>query len=135
MNYVSNVEPIVVDYIGFKWLCNPMSYALIERIEALGGIVTSEVDDRDKDRMKLHYWVKFPDNRYYASIIKGYGTYGVEKDEWELGVIDSLFNELTYNTDLSSDFDDVIGYLDDEELLSKLKILSHLDEYGRVKPS
>lgn len=75
----------------------------------------------------VHYIFKF-DNNYGASIVKGYGTYGYADDLWELGVVWFMFGDenkyhLTYSTPIT---DNVIGYLDDEEVRELLKQIKEL---------
>ena len=59
---------------------------------------------------------KFP-NGYGASVIRHNGSYGSAQGLWELAVLDSDTNEITYNTSISND---VIGYLNDEQVILKL---------------
>lgn len=66
------------------------------------------------------------DNEYGASVVKHFGSYGYESDEWELAVIDKLGN-LVYDTPIT---DDVLGYLSDEEvdkILNDIKSLTQED--------
>lgn len=76
----------------------------------------------------VRYRFKF-DNNYGASVVKQYGSYGYEKDLWELAVIvfmnpdDPEDYELTYDTPIACD---VIGYLTDDrvrELLGQIEAL------------
>lgn len=71
----------------------------------------------------VHYLFRFP-NDYGASVIKKYGSYGYESDEWELAPIKWTFDN---NTDFylcgedifGEEFgmlDDVIGYLDNTDV-------------------
>lgn len=67
----------------------------------------------------------FFENGYGASVIKHSGSYGNERDLWELAVLTGNKNnwELSYNTQIT---DDVIGYLsiaEVNELLDKIKEL------------
>ncbi|MGM9946736.1 hypothetical protein [Floccifex sp.] len=68
----------------------------------------------------MHYVFKF-DNGYGASVIKNLCSYGNEYDLYELAVIrftsDDLW-ELCYQTGITSD---VIGYLNNDEILSLLE--------------
>lgn len=73
---------------------------------------------------EVQYVFKF-DNNYGASIVKRPGSYGFNKDLWELAVIwfDGDEWHLTYDTEIT---DDVIGHLTDEEIneiLHKIKNL------------
>lgn len=79
----------------------------------------------DRTNTGVQYVFKF-DNNYGASIIKRRGSYGLDKDLWELAVIrfESVdVWRLTYDTEIT---DNVIGYLTDEEvneILHKIKNL------------
>lgn len=134
MNYVSNVMPITfIDRDGARYLCDTMTGDLINKIEALGGIISSKIEFEGTPYSKLHYWIRFPNNGgYTASIIKGWCTYGGEDDRWELAVL-SPYGGVSYNTDVSPGHDDVLGYLSDDELLTYLDKLSRLDEDGHIK--
>lgn len=61
----------------------------------------------------VRYRFRFP-NRYEASVIKFFGSYGWEDDLWELGLCKSLCDDhyMIYNRD----FPDVKGFLTDEEV-------------------
>lgn len=78
------------------------------------------------------YIFKF-DNNYGASIIRGFGTYGNEKGLWELAVIYGYMDgqkyvwELTYDTEIT---DDVIGYLNKQDILELLIRIKNLKELG-----
>lgn len=130
MNYEYNDKAFVVtDFCG-KYLCNPLSRSAIEYIESIGGIVASK--HRYDDYEIFRYRVSFPDNKYSASIIKGYGTYGRERDQWEVGII--CDGDLTYDTDITADSHDVIGYLKEEDVLAIIRLLKRLDENGHINP-
>lgn len=130
MNYEYNDKAFVVDDLYGKYLCNPLSKSAIEYIESIGGIVTSKhiYDDYEIFR----YRVNFPNNKYSASIIKGYGTYGRANDEWEVGIL--YDGNLTYDTDITADPHDVIGCLEEEDVLAIIRLLKRLDENGHIKP-
>ena len=92
--------------------CEEFEKYLVNKKEILGGI---------------QYRFKF-DNEYGASVVKHWGSYGHERDLWELAVIWYSHPEkdiwyLTYDTDIT---DDVIGYLTDEEVISILKQINEL---------
>ena len=77
----------------------------------------------------VQYRFRF-DNLYGASIIKKYGSYGFEDDLWELAVLqfmrgweDKSF--ITYDTPITND---VVGYLNDEEVRDLLKQIQELNE-------
>lgn len=129
MNYEYNDKPFVVTDLYGKYLCNPLSRSAIEYIESMGGTVTSK--HRYDDYEIFRYRVSFPDNKYSVSIIKGYGTYGRSHDQWEVGII--CDGDLTYDTDLTADSHDVIGYLEEEDVLAIIRLLKRLDENGNIK--
>ena len=92
--------------------CEEFKKYLVKMQETLGGI---------------QYRFKF-DNGYGASVVKNLGSYGHDRDLWELAVIWYSHPEkdiwyLTYDTDIT---DDVIGYLTDEKVISILKQISEL---------
>jgi len=64
---------------------------------------------------------KFP-NGYGASVIKHDGSYGGTKGYWELAVL-SPAGEIDYTTPIT---DDVIGWLNDEEVILKLNEIKGL---------
>lgn len=130
MNYEYNDRAFVIDDPDGKYLCNPLSRSAIEYIESIGGIVTSK--HRYDDYEIFRYRVSFPNNKYSTSIIKGYGTYGREHDQWEIGII--CDGDLTYDTDITADSHDVIGYLEEEDVLAIIRLLKRLDENGHIKP-
>lgn len=130
MNYEYNDKAYVIDDPDGKYLCNPLSRSAIEYIESIGGTVESR--HRYEYYRKFMYRVSFPDNKYSASIIKGYGTYGREHDQWEVGIL--CGEDLTYDTDITADSHDVIGYLEEEDVLAIIRLLKRLDENGHIKP-
>ena len=80
------------------------------------------------DKIGYNHAFRFPNN-YGASVIKHVGSYGYEKDLFELAVLeyengdDENHGWLCYDTEIT---DDVIGYLSNEEvleLLNKIKAL------------
>ena len=74
----------------------------------------------------IHYLFRF-ENHYGASIIKHRGSYGYNKDLWELAVIyfvrDSDDFMLDYDTEIT---DDVVGHLTDERVRELLKRIKEL---------
>ena len=77
----------------------------------------------------IRYRICFPEVGYGASIIKHYGSYGYEKDLWELALLSNRDGDGTWTleyTELVND--DVLGYLTDEQVN---KILKHILE-GKV---
>ena len=73
----------------------------MDKHEELGGFY--EVDG-------LYYRAKYP-NGYGVSIIKHHYSIGGNHDKWELAVLNG--GTLCYSTPIT---DDVLGYLDDEEV-------------------
>ena len=73
------------------------------------------------------------DNEYGASVVKHFGSYGYDSDEWELAVTDKL-GHLVYDTPIT---DDVLGHLSDEEvdeILNDIKSLTQEDiEKERIR--
>lgn len=130
MNYEYNDKAFVIDDPYEEYLCNPLSRSAIEHIESIGGTVASW--HRYEYCRKFMYRVSFPNNKYSASIIKGYGTYGRDRDQWEVGIL--CDGDLTYDTDITADSHDVIGYLEEEDVLSIIRLLKRLDENGHIKP-
>lgn len=130
MNYEYNDKTFVIDDPYGEYLCNPLSRSAIEYIESIGGTVESW--HRYEYHRKFMYRVSFPNNKYSASIIKGYGTYGRANDQFEVGII--CDGDLTYDTDITADSHDVIGHLEEEDVLAIIRLLKRLDENGHIKP-
>lgn len=65
------------------------------------------------------------DNGFGASVVRSLGTYGAEAGQWELAVVvwkgDDF--DITYDTPIA---DDVIGWLDDDEVQEKLRAIRDL---------
>lgn len=72
----------------------------------------------------VQYLFRFP-NDYGASVVKHYGSYGHDRDLWELAVLvfDGDMWELTYDTEIT---DDVEGYLTDQDVLELLERIRNL---------
>jgi len=68
-------------------------------------------------------WLFRFENNYGASVIKRFGSYGYEEDKFELAVL--YDDHLTYNTPIT---DNVIGYLDNDEVLKLLEQIKDLKE-------
>lgn len=73
----------------------------------------------------VSYVFKFP-NDYGASVIKHGGSYGHERDLWELAVIYFCGDEwdLTYDTEITPD---VEGFLSDQDVLELLGKIRDLE--------
>lgn len=133
MNFKDNVQAFKtkdIDY-GYIW-CTPLSDNTIDQLEALGGAVRlSHSPNKDpEDYRKVGYRVTFPNTNYGMSIIKGNGTYGSNHDQFEVGIT-WRDDELIYDTDITND---VIGYLEEEDVLAIARLVTRLDENGHIKP-
>lgn len=73
---------------------------------------------------KGHWVFKF-ENNYGASVIKKYGSYGYEKNKFELAVLkfDGNYHRLCYDTRITNN---VIGYLTNEEVIKLLEEIKKL---------
>lgn len=71
------------------------------------------------------YRICFPEVGYGASVIKHYGSYGYEKDLWELALLTNRDGEGKWNLDYDEIVGwDVLGYLSDLEVNIILKYIS-----------
>lgn len=70
----------------------------------------------------VRYRFAFP-NGYEASVIKFWGTYGWEQDQWEMALMKD--NEIVYEHDFK---EDVIGFLTDEEVNEYLTKIKNIKE-------
>ena len=73
----------------------------------------------------VQYLFRFPNN-YGASIVKHFGSFGSNRDLWELAVIYFDIDDgwdLTYDTEIT---DDVEGYLTDQDVLELLRRIQAL---------
>jgi hypothetical protein len=89
--------------------------------------------EEDEEQAELN-WVQlgetafhiFP-NHYGVSVVRGYGTKGVEKGLYELAVIhmgpDDEWSEIVYDTPITND---VIGYLTPDDITSIMQQVSEL---------
>ncbi len=80
--------------------------------------VRKEASDRQQvieGRDYVRYVVSFKNSEYGVSIIKNYGSYGYDDDQWEIGLLKDgkLYDKLHRDFHLG---DDVIGWLTDEEV-------------------
>lgn len=67
-------------------------------------------------------------NNYGASVVKHFGSYGYEQDKFELAVLrfeENGTDYITYNTPIT---DNVIGWLDNNEVLELLEKIKNLKE-------
>ena len=65
----------------------------------------------------------FP-NGYGASVVRNPFSYGGEMGLWEIAVLDE-YDNLTYETPIT---DDVIGYLNDDEVIEVLNKIKELEK-------
>lgn len=133
MNFKDNIRAFKTEDFEHGYiLCNPLSDDAINQLEALGGTIRlSHNPDKDPENYrKVGYRVTFPNTNYGMSIIKGTGTYGSNRDQFEVGITwrDA---ELIYDTDITND---VLGYLEEEDVLSIARLVIRLDEDGHIRP-
>ena len=73
----------------------------------------------------IAYRICFPEVGYGASVIKHYGSYGYEKDLWELALLTNRDGDGKWNLDYDEIVGwDVLGYLTDEQVNIVLKHIS-----------
>lgn len=101
--------------MNFELKFNDFDENIIERQGKLGGI---------------QYIFRFK-NGYGASVIKSNYSYGSEDDLWEVAVLEFMSEDeddddynLTYDTDITND---VLGFLDDDEVLEVLRDINELE--------
>ena len=72
----------------------------------------------------VQYLFRFP-NDYGASVVKHWGSYGHDRDLWELAVLvfDGDMWELTYDTEITGDVEGCLTDQDVLELLEKIRDL------------
>ena len=79
----------------------------------------------DPSEKGVRYRICFPEVGYGASVIKFYGSYGYEKDLWELALLTNRDNEGKWDLDYDGIVEwDVLGYLTDEQVNKILKCIS-----------
>lgn len=82
------------------------------------------VDRKDRLFDGVQYLFRF-ENRYGASVVKGDGTYGYDKDLWEIAVI--LWCDDEYDIDYDSEItSDIEGWLTDADVRDLLKQIKEL---------
>lgn len=128
MNYEYNDKPIVIDADGQKYLLNPLSRNAIDYLESIGGTVSAK-HDHNKNYGGFRYRVIFPNTEFGLSIIKNYGSYGYKGDLFEIGVL--YGGDLIYSTDITHD---VLGFMEEDDVLTIARLVLRLDENGRIKP-
>ena len=73
----------------------------------------------------IRYRICFPEVGYGASIIKHYGSYGYEKDLWELALLSNRDGDGKWKLEYTELVGyDVLGYLTDEQVNKILKYIS-----------
>lgn len=101
-----------------KFLINPLGPFTRQRIERdLGGEITAYHDD-----LGFRYKIEFLDTPYGASVIKRVGSYGMENDDWELAV--TYEGDMCYDSPIT---DDVLGWIDEDELIDILAQIRNLN--------
>ena len=102
------------------------------------GFVTSRknADDlSDPSKKGVKYRICFPEVGYGASVIKIYGSYGYEKDLWELALLSNRDGDGKWKVEDTELVEyDVLGYLTDEQVNKILKYISEgkVHEYVTV---
>ena len=100
-----------------KILINPIGPFIRSIVEnELKGIIKT-----NHDKYGFRYRIEFPDTPYGASIIKRWGSYGVENDNFEVAVV--LDGQLNYDTPIT---DDVLANVEEDELIDILKRIKNL---------
>ena len=97
----------------------PLSEKVLKKLEEMA---SGKIEHRG--RLGGHQYIVPFANGFHASIIKHDGSYGRERDLFEIAVLDESKN-LTYTTPIT---DDVIGYLSEEEALEICKKISELEK-------
>ena len=82
-------------------------------------------DPFSPENIGVKYRICFPEVGYGASVIKHYGSYGYEKDLWELALLTNRDDEGKWVLDYDEIVEwDVMGYLTDEQVNKILKYIS-----------
>ena len=82
-------------------------------------------DPFNTENVGIKYRICFPEVGYGASVIKHYGSYGYEKDLWELALLNNRDGDGKWTLEYTELVgDDVIGYLTDEQVNKILKYIS-----------
>ena len=97
----------------------------------------SEVDKtNEKDNLEIteklskdsfnYQWIFRFENGYGASVIKSWGSFGFDKDLFELAVLEFYQHgcHIAYNTRITNE---VIGYLTNDEVLEYLEKIKNLE--------
>ena len=72
----------------------------------------------------FRYVFKF-DNNYGASVIKALGSYGYQENLWELAVVE-FFGDTWVLANKTCISNDVIGWLNDKQVVSYLEMIKNL---------
>lgn len=70
-------------------------------------------------------------NGWGASVVRGGISYGQDAGLWELAVTEGLRGPLNYSTPIT---DDVVGWLDEDEVEELLQQISHLPSMKQDAP-
>ena len=82
-------------------------------------------DPFNPENIGVKYRICFPEVGYGASVIKHHGSYGYEKDLWELALLTNRDGDGKWNLDYDEIVGwDVLGYLTDEQVNIVLKHIS-----------
>ena len=89
-------------------------------------VLRDRYDDQfNTENNGIAYRICFPEVGYGASVIKHYGSYGYEKDLWELALLTNRDGDGKWNVDYDEIVEwDVLGYLTDEQVNMVLKYIS-----------
>ena len=84
--------------------------------------------ERHHDPSGFCYRIHFKNKPYGVSVIKSYYSYGGSRDQFELAVLNSN-GDLCYTTQIT---EDVIGFLEEEDLMAMLRLIYRLDHDGKI---
>lgn len=118
-------EPMTIDTFARKdpITIHPLKEEIVKAITDLNGVIVVA-----HDGLGFRYRILFTDTNYGASVIKAKGSYGHEKDLFELAV---LYNgHPCYDTEVTND---VVSNLTDGDVLTIIRVVKRLDENGRIR--
>ena len=88
----------------------------------------------DPSEKGVRYRICFPEVGYGASVIKFYGSYGYEKDLWELALLSNRDGDGKWHIEYAELVGyDVLGYLTDEQVNKILKYISEGKVHEYIK--
>lgn len=108
-----------------------MIYTDLKR-ETIDALTVDSVSCNRNPKFDGFQWIVMYENGYGMSIVKFFGSKGNEHNLWELAVIKDDYNggyHLTMETDIT---DDVIGWLDEPQLIEYSKMIRELEKVERV---